>query len=88
MSISLVQNILVLNQSCKLVSCVKVDYESKKQHVFGPINSILYSCMGVVIDIGRKGIHYADVYMYLPVKMSELRLFHCGPPCSYNNSFY
>ena len=52
LSISLAQNISLLDKSRQFVSSVKADYKNKqkKTNAFNSINSILYRYMGVIID--------------------------------------
>ena len=59
----------MLDKSSKPVSCVKVDYESKKVSLNLSIQFFI-DARGLLL-IKRKGIYYAEVYMYLPVKMSK-----------------
>ena len=49
-----------------------------KNNAFKLINSILYRCTEVIIDRQEK-YPLAEVYMYPPVKMSKIEVFHCGP---------
>ena len=47
LSISLVQNILVLDKSQKLVSCVRVDYENKTQMLLNPSIQFFIDAQGL-----------------------------------------
>ena len=60
LSISLAQNISVLDKSRKLVSFVRVDYENKTQILLNPSIQFFIDARGSLL-IGRKGVHYAQL---------------------------
>ena len=60
LSISLVQNISVLDKSRRLFSCVRVDYENKAQMFFNPSIQFFIDARGVIID-REEGMHYAKL---------------------------
>ena len=74
LSISLVQYILVLDKSRKLVSCVRVDYENKTQMLFIPSIQFFIDVWGLLL-IGRKGMHYAQLKFTCVLNR---RLFSCA----------
>ena len=59
LTILLVQNIPVLNKPRKLVSCIRVDYENKRQMLFNPSIQFRIDAWGLLV-IRRKGTHYAQ----------------------------
>ena len=92
LSILLVQNISVLD---KLVSCVRVDYENKKQmllHViqfFKEFNSIPYICTGGIVHRDKRyALRSAEVLkfmyqsipaVYIPHRPTPLEFFETSP---------
>ena len=63
LSILLVENILVLDKSRKLVSCVKVYFENKKQMFLRTSIQFFIDAWELLL-IERRGMHYDEVYMY------------------------
>ena len=66
------------DKSGKPVSCVKVDYKTKKQMFFNQSIQFFINARGLLLT-ERKGIHYAEVYMYLPVKISKMLTLFVAP---------
>ena len=64
LSISFVQNIFVLDKPRKIFSCVKADYENKKQLLLNLSIQFFIDAQGLLL-IGRKDVHYVEVCMYL-----------------------
>ena len=58
LSISFVENISMLDNSRKLVPCVKVDYENKKLMLLNPSVQFFIDARGSLL-IERKGMYYA-----------------------------
>ena len=59
LTILLVQNIPMLNKPRKLVSCIRVDYENKRQMLLNPTIQFYIDAQGLLL-IRRKGMHYAQ----------------------------
>ena len=60
LSISLVQNISVLDKSRKFASCIRVDYEDKAKMRLNPSIQFFIDARGLLL-IERKGLHYAQL---------------------------
>ena len=67
----------MLDKSRKLVSCVKADFENKKLMLLNPSIQFFIDARGLLLT-ERKGIYYAEFYMYLDVE--QYFVFKCQLP--------